>query len=197
MSELTARSEEGYGRLVSEIYHPVELVKTSDEVIASFVSSGSGWFKRTRSKVRHRLPIVGRFTTPAGSDRRDEFELIMPISGSFTYVVHGRRAELRPGYMMLLNPAEPYEFCRHASSDVECHHIPGAVLRQILPGFTQLCAKPFDAERGLGSAIRSLFATAWREMHCLSEAERFLLLRSIVTLLPAACVGADAPRAPT
>jgi AraC family transcriptional activator of tynA and feaB len=192
MSEQIEASVQALRQLVSDAYYPVTMSGAAGEgpVQVRYVTRGGGWLKSTRGKVEHVAPIRGsRSWREIEQDGRDEFMLVAPRSGEIIHRQFGRTTRIGPGQMVLIAAGAPYEFERLETGEITAHHLPGSIVREILPKPEDLCAVAFASNRGVGDAIRSLCASAWREMAHLDDAERFLIVGNIVTLLSAACRG--------
>jgi AraC family transcriptional activator of tynA and feaB len=192
MSEQIEASAQALRQLVSDAYYRVSMSTSDGEasVQVNYVTRGGGWLKSTRGSVKHKSPIRGsRSWKEIEEDGRDEFMLVAPRSGEIIHRQFGRTTRIGPGSMVLIAAGAPYEFERLQAGAITAHHLPGSIVREIVSNPEDLCAVAFASNRGVGDAIRSLCASAWREMAHLDDAERYLIVGNIVTLVSAACRG--------
>lgn len=188
------RARDDYCRKVGEAFYPLQIDRLGDErpVVTRFASHRQGWLRVTRGSVDTNMPIFGRrdwrnieTSTP------DEFVLMAAGTSSLAYRQFGRRSELAPGSMVLIDARTPYEFERRTAGSVVCHHVPGTILREAVPHPEDLCSVTIEGRRGVGATLKALVNAVWQQMEELSEPERYMLLGNIATLLPLACGQAE------
>lgn len=194
MREERQISFEEYGRRVGRMFYPLEARAPKDcrLSIRDFASRRSGEFRFTRSAIEHDGPIGGvRLWEHIAGDTPDEFVLILADTAALRYTQFRRQVELPVDSMMLLDARNPYEYERCFSGRVTCYHLPGRVLRAVLPFPEDFCAVRIDSAGGVGGALRSFVGLAWNQ-GVIEEDARERLFRDIATLIPVA-TGAPAP----
>jgi len=185
----SSASVEDYRQQLSALFLPFRVPRSGASLAVATQSASQqvACFHRTRVLARHDRPFGGsRTEADIARHAPDEYILIAPRSSHLSYTQFGRRADLLPGACVLIDARSPYAFERRRAGATECHHIPGAMLRDVLANPQDLCARPIDIRTGLGAAVRALLATAWRQMAVLGDSDRLHLMHGIVALLPAA-----------
>jgi AraC-like DNA-binding protein len=177
-----------YRRRVGQMFYPLQARAPKDcrLSISDFASRRAGEFRFTKSAIEHDGPIGGvRLWEHIAGDTPDEFVLIVADTAALRYTQFRRQVELPVDSMMLLDARNPYEYERCFSGRVTCYHLPGRVLRDVLPFPEDLCAIRIDSAGGIGGALRSFVGLAWNQS-VIDEDVRERLFHDIATLIPVA-----------
>ncbi|MFA5580416.1 MAG: helix-turn-helix domain-containing protein [Paracoccaceae bacterium] len=184
---MNTQPQEIYRRRVSEAFYPVEVLKAGDSPITvhHFSSAQRGMLRVTRGHVAVGTALVGR-SNPATTSRGsapDEFVLMRAETARLVYSQFGRRVELAPGGMALIDARSSFEFERHSTGANRCFHLSGAILRDVIAEPEALCALEIDGRGGIGATIAALLDSIWQQSTVLSTSEQTLLLESLAAAI--------------
>lgn len=199
MERQQQESFEEFRRRLGDVFYPLEtrLPRGETFAIADFSSRRAGTFRLTSSALVHDVPIAGeRRWRNISPDTPDEFVLISANSSMLAYNQFHRDAEIEPGDLMLLDARNPYRYERRTAGEVVCYHLPGSLVRQVIPTPEDLCALPIRARSGIGAAMRCFADLIWLRSQEIDEDERRSLFGHLAALLPSVMPSAGSTSAP-